>query len=240
MRLHAVSSTGVIKMAKILIADDESKIRRLVCDFLRRAGHEPVEASTGREALDMFNSDEKIDLFLLDVMIPEMDGWEICRQIRKTSSVPVILLTARSAEYDEITGFEAGADDYVTKPFSPTVLMKRIDVALRRASAKVSSTESDIVSLDGLVMNIEAHQVTINEAPIDLTLKEYNILHKLVSSRGRVYTREQLLDDIWGFDYVGDARNVDSHVARLRAKLGDWGTAHLKTIYGIGYKIEVN
>ena len=227
-------------MAKILIADDESKIRRLVCDFLRRAGHEPVEARTGREALDIFNSDAKIDLFLLDIMIPEVDGWEICRQIRKTSSVPVILLTARSAELDEVTGFEAGADDYITKPFSPTVLMKRIDVALRRTTTKSTVNDKDVLSLDGLVMNNEAHQVTINDQAVDLTLKEYNILQKLVSSRGRVYTREQLLDDIWGYDYVGDARNVDSHVARLRSKLGEWGSLHLKTIYGIGYKIEVS
>lgn len=227
-------------MAKILIADDESKIRRLVCDFLRRAGHEPVEARTGREALDIFNSDAKIDLFLLDIMIPEVDGWEICRQIRKTSSVPVILLTARSAEFDEITGFEAGADDYITKPFSPTVLMKRIEVALRRTTTSSTVNDKDVISLDGLVMNNEAHQVTINDQAVDLTLKEYNILQKLVSSRGRVYTREQLLDDIWGYDYVGDARNVDSHVARLRSKLGEWGSLHLKTIYGIGYKIEVS
>ena len=227
-------------MAKILIADDESKIRRLICDFLRRSGHETYEASTGKEALDIFNSDIKIDLFLLDVMIPEMDGWEVCRQIRKTSSVPIILLTARSAEFDEITGFEAGADDYVTKPFSPTVLMKRIDVALRRATLEPGKADKDVLSLDGLVMNNEAHLVTINGEAIDLTLKEYNILQKLISSRGRVYTREQLLDDIWGYDYVGDARNVDSHVARLRGKLGEWGINHLKTIYGIGYKIEVN
>lgn len=227
-------------MARILIADDESKIRRLVCDFLRRSGHEPVEASTGREALNIFNSDIKIDLFLLDIMIPEVDGWEICRQIRKTSNVPVILLTARSAEYDELAGFEAGADDYVTKPFSPTVLMKRIDALLKRCSSKESRGDNDVISLDGLIMNNEAHQVTIDDNIIDLTIKEYNILQKLISSRGRVYTREQLLDDIWGFDYVGDARNVDSHVARLRSKLGNWGTTHLKTIYGIGYKIEVN
>ena len=227
-------------MAKILIADDESKIRRLVSDFLKREGHTPVEAATGREALDIFNSDEKIDLFILDVMIPYVDGWEVCRQIRKTSSVPVILLTARSAEFDEITGFEAGADDYITKPFSPTILMKRIDVALRRATAKIPVNDSDVISLDGLVMNNEAHRVTIDETTIDLTIKEYNILQKLVSSRGRVYTREQLLDDIWGYDYVGDTRNVDSHVARLRSKLGVWGSEHLKTIYGIGYKIEVN
>lgn len=227
-------------MAKILIADDESKIRRLICDFLRRSGHEAYEASTGKEALDIFNSDIQIDLFLLDVMIPEMDGWEVCRQIRKTSSVPIILLTARSAEFDEITGFEAGADDYITKPFSPTVLMKRIDVALRRTSLDTSKADKNVLSLDGLVINNEAHLVTINGDAVDLTLKEYNILQKLISSRGRVYTREQLLDDIWGYDYVGDARNVDSHVARLRGKLGDWGINHLKTIYGIGYKIEVN
>lgn len=227
-------------MARILIADDESKLRRLVCDFLRRAGHEPVEASTGKEALDIFNTDPKIELCLLDIMIPEVDGWEICRQIRKSSSVPIILLTARSAEFDEITGFDAGADDYVTKPFSPTVLMKRIDALLRRVNLKNSKNEKDVISLDGLVMNNEAHLVTIDDEPVELTLKEYNILQKLISSRGRVYTREQLLDDIWGYDYVGDARNVDSHVARLRGKLGAWGVNHLKTIYGIGYKIEVN
>lgn len=227
-------------MARVLVADDESKLRRLVCDFLRRAGHEPIEASTGKEALDIFNSDPRIELCLLDIMIPEIDGWELCRQIRKASAVPIILLTARSAEFDEITGFDAGADDYVTKPFSPTVLMKRIDALLRRVNSRVTKNDKDIISLDGLVMNNEAHQVTIDDEQIDLTLKEYNILQKLISSRGRVYTREQLLDDIWGYDYVGDARNVDSHVARLRSKLGSWGVAHLKTIYGVGYKIEVN
>ena len=227
-------------MAKILIADDESKLRRLVCDFLIRSGHTPVEASTGREVLEIFNSDEKVDLYILDIMIPEVDGWELCRQIRKTSSVPIILLTARSAEYDQIMGFEAGADDYVTKPFSLAILMKRIDVLLKRSSTGKVRTDKDIISLDGLIINNDAHQVTIDGNPVELTLKEYNILEKLISSRGRVYTREQLLDDIWGYDYVGDTRNVDSHVARLRGKLGSWGANHLKTIYGIGYKIEVN
>lgn len=227
-------------MARVLVADDESKLRRLVCDFLRRSGHEPIEAATGQEALDIFNSDPKIELCLLDIMIPEIDGWELCRQIRKSSSVPIILLTARSAEFDEITGFDAGADDYVTKPFSPTVLMKRIEALLRRTNTRGITNDKNIITLDGLVMNNEAHQVTIDDEQIDLTLKEYNILQKLISSRGRVYTREQLLDDIWGYDYVGDARNVDSHVARLRSKLGSWGVAHLKTIYGIGYKIEVS
>lgn len=226
-------------MARILIADDESKIRRLLSDFAKRSGHTTVEAATGKEALERFNADPKIDLCLIDIMIPEIDGWELCRQIRSTSSVPIILLTARSAEFDEITGFDAGADDYVTKPFSPTVLMKRIEAILRRSTTSVTR-QDDIISLDGLVMNNEAHLVTINNEQIELTLKEYNILLKLISSRGRVYTREQLLDDIWGYDYVGEARNVDSHVARLRGKLGEWGAAHLKTIYGIGYKIEVS
>lgn len=226
-------------MAKVVIADDESKLRRLVCDFLRRAGHTPIEASTGREVMDIFNSDQKIDLYLLDIMIPEIDGWELCSLIRKTSSVPIILLTARSAEYDQLRGFDAGADDYVTKPFSLAVLMKRINVLLKRSTSGKIKTDRDIITLDGLVINNDAHQVTIDGTPIELTLKEYNILEKLISSRGRVYTREQLLDDIWGFDYVGDSRNVDSHVARLRGKLGSWGANHLKTIYGIGYKIEV-
>ena len=137
-------------------------------------------------------------------------------------------------------GFEAGADDYVTKPFSLAILMKRIDVLLKRSSTGKVRTDKDIISLDGLIINNDAHQVTIDGNPVELTLKEYNILEKLISSRGRVYTREQLLDDIWGYDYVGDTRNVDSHVARLRGKLGSWGANHLKTIYGIGYKIEVN
>ena len=227
-------------MARILVADDESKIRRIICDFLRRDGHEPIEVTTGKEAIDVFNSDLKIDLYLIDVMLPEINGWDVCRQIRRNSSVPIIIITARCAEFDEIIGFEAGADDFIKKPFSPTVLMKRIDVALRRAKTEHANASSKIVSLDGLTMNNEAHEVTVNNTVIPLTLKEYKILQKLITSKSRVYTREQLIDDIWGYDYVGDARNVDSHVARLRSKLGDWGEAHIKTVYGVGYKIEVD
>lgn len=227
-------------MARILVADDESKIRRIISDFLRREGHEPIEVATGREALDVFNSDLRIDLFLIDVMIPEINGWEVCREIRKTSSVPVIIITARCAEFDEITGFEAGADDFIKKPFSPSILMKRIEVALRRAKASPEKSATNIISLDGLSINNEAHQVTVDGEVVALTLKEYKILQKLITNKSRVYTREQLIDDIWGYDYVGDARNVDSHVARLRGKLGDWGESHIKTVYGVGYKIEVN
>lgn len=227
-------------MAKILIADDESKIRRILCDFLKRDGHEIIDVGTGTDVLEILKKDEKIDLFLLDIMLPGCDGWELCRTIRKTSNTPVILLTARSAESDEIRGFDAGADDYITKPFSPIVVTRRIAALLKRFENDHSVVEQEILVLDGLTINSQNHQVKIDDNNIELTIKEFNILQKLVANRDRVYTREQLLDDIWGFDYAGDARNVDSHVARLRSKLGDWGSKHLKTIYGIGYKIEVN
>ena len=168
-------------------------------------------------------------------MMPNIDGWEVCRTIRQTSNVPVIMLTARSQEFDELTGFEAGADDYVTKPCSPSVLMKRVAVLLKRNSMKVEST---VFHIDELKLDSEAHEVWLSGSSVMLTLKEYSILFKLISAPGRVFSREQLLDDIWGFDFDGDMRTVDSHVARLRTKLGDWGAKHIKTIYGTGYKIE--
>lgn len=222
-------------MQKILIADDEAHIRRLVCDFLRREGYEPLEAEDGEQALSVFRAHPDTALMLLDVMMPQRDGWEVCRAVRETSNVPILMLTARSEEFDELMGFEAGADDYVTKPFSPSVLMKRIAALLRRAQ---SPDAGDAMHMDELCINEEAHEVTLHGKPLELTLKEYNLLRKLMASPGRVYTREQLLDSIWGIDYVGDIRTVDSHMARLRTKLGEWGGAHLKTVYGMGYKIE--
>lgn len=225
-------------MKKILIADDEALIRRLVCDFLRKNGYETVEAENGAEALRQFNAHNDIALAVLDIMMPEIDGWEVCRRIRSTSSIPVIILTARSQEFDELNGFDAGCDDYVTKPFSPTVLVKRIEALLKRTESAPQKSTNNIVSLDHLTIDIPAHEVTCNGERIELTIKEYNILLKLGSSPGRTYSREQLLDDIWGYDFSGDSRTVDSHVARLRTKLGAWGESHLKTIYGIGYKIE--
>ena len=170
-------------------------------------------------------------------MMPNMDGWEVCRRIREKSSVPILMLTARSEEFDELMGFEVGADDYVTKPFSPGVLMKRVAALLRRAGGEAEEAEK-LPTLCGLTVDETAHVVTLDGAALELTLKEYNILLKLLSSVGRVFSREQLLDDIWGYDYAGDIRTVDSHVARLRTKLGQWGNDHLKTVYGIGYKIE--
>ncbi len=224
-------------MKKIIVADDEARIRRLVCDFLASEGYEPLEAADGDIALELFEQNSDTAALILDVMMPNVDGWEVCRQIRKKSNVPVLMLTARSEEFDELMGFEVGADDYVTKPFSPGVLMKRVAALLRRSGVEEES-DSRLPALDGLLVDETAHVVNLENKALELTLKEYNILLKLLSSIGRVFSREQLLDDIWGYDYAGDIRTVDSHVARLRTKLGDWGNKHLKTVYGIGYKIE--
>lgn len=222
-------------MAKIIVADDEQLIRRLVSDFLKKDGYTVLEAENGEEALLVFEKNKDTDLLILDIMMPEKDGWEVCREIRKTSDVPILLLSARSQEFDQINGFEAGADDYVTKPFSPVLLMKRIEALLKRAHTNAKSADSGI---QGLTVDKNAHQVFIDGKEVSLTVKEFNILLKLIDNLGRVYSREQLLDDIWGFDYYGDTRTVDSHVARLRTKLGDWGNRHLKTVYGVGYKIQ--
>ena len=221
-------------MSKILIADDEQKIRKLVCDFVKNGGYETLEAEDGDEAFELFQKHEDdIDLVILDIMMPGLNGWEVCKEIRALSDVPVIMLTARSEEFDELLGYESGADDYVTKPFSPTILVKKVEALLRRTkSSAYLAGEKD------LTFNHEAHEVRLNGQEIELTLKEYSILKKLLENPGRVYSREQLLDSIWGYDYVGDIRTVDSHIARLRTKLGDWGNRRLKTVYGIGYKLE--
>lgn len=221
------------------MADDEARIRRLVCDFLKKEGYEPLEADDGDVALEIFKENPDTALMIVDIMMPNMDGWSLCKEIRKFSAVPIILLTARSQEFDELTGFEVGADDYVTKPFSPAVLMKRVGLIISR-TYKQEANVKKVKSVGSLTIDEDAHEVMINNESIPLALKEYNILLKLISMPGRVFTREQLLDDIWGYDYVGDIRTVDSHVARLRMKLGEWGNRHLKTVYGTGYKIEVN
>ncbi len=223
-------------MKKIIVADDEELILKLVSDFLRNEGYQPLTATDGEQALHLFEENPDTALLILDIMMPEVDGWEVCRRIREKSNVPIIMLTARSQEFDELMGFEAGADDYVTKPCSPSVLMKRVAALLRRDAA---SNESKVVSVDELKLDNFAHEVWLNGSSVMLTVKEYSILQKLLTSPGRVFTREQLLDDIWGYDFTGDIRTVDSHVARLRTKLGDWGTKHIKTIYGTGYKLEV-
>lgn len=227
-------------MAKILIADDEKLIRRLVGDFLKKEGHTVFEAEDGEKALRIFEETPGIEFVMLDIMMPGLDGWTVCKRIRKESGVPIILVSARSQDFDQIMGFESGADDYVTKPFSLAVLSRRIDALLKRGDMPIRKKEEpDDVFTDGLLIKPAAHEVYLESAPVELTLKEYNILLKLCSNPGRVFTRERLLDEVWGMDYAGDTRTVDSHVARLRTKLGKWGTDHIKTIYGTGYKVEV-
>ena len=224
-------------MKTILIADDEERIRKLVGDFLKKSGYGIIEAEDGDSAYNLFQTNKaSIDLIILDIMRPGLNGWEVCRKIRETSNVPVIILSARSEEFDELTGYESGADDYVTKPFSPVILVKRVEALLRRAGNPSSVINEKEFSV--LVFNDEAHEVRLEGKEVELTLKEYNILKILLDSSGRVFSREQLLDSIWGYDFTGDIRTVDSHVARLRTKLGEWGNKHLKTVYGIGYKIE--
>ena len=220
---------------KILVADDEERIVKLVSDFLTASGYEVIPASDGKEALDRFNADSDISLAVIDIMMPEIDGWAVTREIRKKSDIPIIMLSARAEEFDLLTGFESGIDEYVTKPFSPAVLVKRIEALLKRSSGQPLSGEE---VKKGLVIDDKAFVAYIDGTPLELTLKEFELLSYLYQNSGRVLTRDQLLNAIWGYDYLGDSRTVDSHIARLRTKLGDYGAAHLKTIYGMGYKLE--
>ena len=220
---------------KILVVDDEKLLVKGIKFNLQNEGYQVECAYDGAAAVELARTGN-FDLIILDLMMPEIDGLEACMRIREFSNVPIIMLTARSQEFDELMGFEAGADDYVTKPCSPSVLMKRVAALLRRDT---SANDSKVVSVDDLKLDNFAHEVWLGGSSVMLTVKEYSILQKLLSSPGRVFTREQLLDDIWGYDFTGDIRTVDSHVARLRTKLGEWGSKHIKTIYGTGYKLEV-
>ncbi len=221
-------------MKKIIVADDEKLIRRLVCDFFTKAGYQTLNAESGDKAIELFKSNPDTALMIVDIMMPEVDGWQVCREIRKTSRVPIILLTARSEEFDQLTGFEAGADEYVTKPFSPAVLVKRAEALIKLSEGRDAKHKDD----KGIKIDKDAYVAYLDGVPLDLTLKEYEILVYLTENKGRVFTRDQLLDAIWGFDFYGNSRTVDSHMARLRTKLGDYGEKHLKTVYGTGYKLE--
>ncbi len=221
--------------ATVLIADDEERIVTLICDFLNSADYKTIKAFDGRQALDVIeNGNEKIDLAIIDIMMPEIDGWELTKIIRKKSNMPIIMLSARSEEFDLLTGFECGADEYVTKPFSPAVLVKRVEALLKRADGVNADTKQS-----GLDINEDSFSATLDGKVLELTLKEFELLSYLYDNHGIVLTRDQLLNAIWGYDYLGDSRTVDSHIARLRTKLGDFGTSHLKTIYGMGYKFEI-
>lgn len=226
-----------MKKQKILIADDEERIVRLVSDFLNNAGYDTVLAQDGKQALEIFKTQgDEIALAIIDIMMPEIDGWALTREIRKSSDLPIIMLSARAEEFDLLTGFEAGIDEYVTKPFSPAVLVKRVDAIIKRSQGNTSIVSS---KPKGLFVDDAAYLAYIDGNALELTLKEFELLSYLTKNSGIVLTRDQLLDAIWGYDYMGDSRTVDSHIARLRTKLGDWGAYHLKTIYGMGYKLEV-
>lgn len=228
-------------MAKILIADDEELIRKLISDCLTKSGHTVFEAQDGEEALKIFENEKDIALAMLDIMMPEVDGWQVCRKIRETSGIPVMLVSARSQDFDQIMGFESGADDYVTKPFSLAVLSRRVETLLQRGAVQVPQKENiddEDIKIKNLLLKKGAHEVYLDGEVIELTLKEFNILFKLCKSPGRVYSRDKLLDEIWGIDYDGDIRTVDSHVARLRTKLGEWGNKNIITVYGTGYKLN--
>lgn len=220
---------------KILVADDEERIVKLVSDFLKIGGYEVLPASDGAQALELFNKNPDIALAIIDIMMPELDGWALTKEIRKTSDLPIIMLSARAEEFDLLTGFESGIDEYVTKPFSPAVLVKRVEALIKRSDGKVLA-EDEVKK--GLYIDLNAFVAYVDGNALELTLKEFELLSYLFENSGRVLTRDQLLNAIWGYDYLGDSRTVDSHIARLRTKLGDYGAAHLKTIYGMGYKLE--
>lgn len=220
---------------KVLVVDDEPRMRKLVNDFLSIRGFSVIEAGDGEEAIDIFVKDKDISLIILDVMMPKMDGWEVCRTIRKNSRVPIIMLTARAEERDELQGFELGVDEYITKPFSPKILVARVEAILRRSQA--GSTES--TEIGGIRIDKAAHQVTIDGNPVELSYKEFELLSYFVENQGLALTREKILNNVWNYDYFGDARTIDTHVKKLRSKMGNKGD-YIKTIWGMGYKFEVN
>ena len=220
---------------KILVVDDESRMRKLVRDFLEREGYAVLEAGDGMEAMDIFYEEKDIALIILDVMMPHMDGWQTCREIRKESKVPIIMLTARSEERDELQGFELGVDEYISKPFSPKILVARVEAILRRTG---QGSAEDVLSAGGIVIDKAAHLATVDGKTMDLSFKEFELLTYFLENEGIALSREKILNSVWNYDYFGDARTIDTHVKKLRSKMGDKGE-YIKTVWGMGYKFEV-
>lgn len=219
---------------KILVVDDEQRMRKLVKDFLVKQNFNVMEAENGEEAVDLFYENKDIALIILDVMMPRMDGWEVCREIRQYSQVPIIMLTAKGDEKDELLGFELGVDEYISKPFSPKILVARVEAILRRTNA----LEEGVKEVGGISINQSAHEVKIDGKTIELSFKEFELLTYFVNNQGVALSRERILNNVWNYDYFGDARTIDTHVKKLRSKLGDKGE-YIKTIWGMGYKFEV-
>ena len=220
---------------KILVVDDEARMRKLVKDFLIKSKFDVLEAGDGEEAVDQFYENKDVALIILDVMMPKMDGWEVVREIRKYSQVPIIMLTAKSDEKDELLGFELGVDEYISKPFSPKILVARVEAILRRTN----QLDDGDIEVGGIYINQSAHEVKIDGEPIDLSFKEFELLTYFVENQGIALSREKILNNVWDYDYFGDARTIDTHVKKLRSKLGEKGN-YIKTIWGMGYKFEVD
>ena len=221
---------------KILVVDDESRMRKLVKDFLTKKKFQVLEAGNGEEAMDIFYEEKDIALIILDVMMPKMDGWEVCREIRKNSKVPIIMLTARSDERDELLGFELGVDEYISKPFSPKILVARVEAILRRTG---QANPEDVLSAGGIVIDKAAHLATVDGKLMELSFKEFELLTYFLENEGIALSREKILNSVWNYDYFGDARTIDTHVKKLRSKMGDKGE-YIKTVWGMGYKFEVD
>ena len=220
---------------KILVVDDESRMRKLVKDFLTKKNFKVLEAGDGEEAMDIFYQEKDIALIILDVMMPKMDGWEVCREVRKNSKVPIIMLTARGDERDELLGFDLGVDEYISKPFSPKILVARVEAILRRTG---QTGAEDVLSAGGIVIDKAAHLATVDDKPMDLSFKEFELLTYFLENQGIALSREKILNSVWNYDYFGDARTIDTHVKKLRSKMGDKGE-YIKTVWGMGYKFEV-
>ncbi|MBQ1399239.1 MAG: response regulator transcription factor [Lachnospiraceae bacterium] len=218
---------------KILVADDEARMRKLICDFLTAAGYDVTEAEDGEQAVDLFFGTGGFGLVILDVMMPLMDGFEVCRTIREYSKVPVVMLTARTAERDELTGFGCGADEYISKPFSPKILVARVEALLRRSGAD----KQELLTAEGITLDKSAHEVTVDGKPVDLSFKEFELLAYLMENRGIALSREKILNNVWDYDYFGDARTIDTHIKKLRGKLGSRGD-YIRTIWRMGYKFD--
>lgn len=224
-----------MSQVKILVVDDESRMRKLVKDFLYKSGYEVLEAANGEEAIDIFVETKDVSLVILDVMMPKMDGWEACREIRRMSKVPIIMLTAKSDERDELLGFELGVDEYISKPFSPKILVARVEAILRRTSG---AAKEELIKAGGIELDVVGHTVKVNGKNIELSFKEFELLNYFVVNQGVALSREKILNNVWNYDYFGDARTIDTHVKKLRSKLGECGE-YIKTIWGMGYKFEI-
>ena len=220
---------------KILVVDDEARMRKLVKDFLVRQDYEVLEAGDGEEALKVFYENKDIAVIILDIMMPKMNGWDVCKEIRDSSKVPIIMLTAKGDESDELMGFNLGVDEYVTKPFSPKILVARVGAIIRRTS---QNDTDEVYEMDGIKLDKNAHLLEIDGEVINLSFKEFELLSYFMENAGIALSRDKILDNVWNYDYYGEARTIDTHVKKLRNKMGKKGEL-IKTIWGMGYKFDV-